>query len=404
MRIKENMLALYGGKPTRATVLPFGRPDIRDEEIKAVIQVLRSKWIGTGPKVPQFEEEMRKYLGAENVLATNSASSALHLALIGAGVGPGDEVITSPITFPSTVNMIENLGARPVFIDVDPETGLLDLSMLERAVTKRTRTILPVHLYGQPCDMDKIWSIAERFHLLVVEDAAEALGAEYKSKKIGSRGDFIAFSFAVNKVITSAEGGILAINRKSKDIVDRLRMYTLHGMNKDALMKYPYRGFTEHFVEVPGFKYNMTDIHAAIGLAHLSRIKDLLRRRTEIWNMYNQGLKELPVKIPKPLQKISEHGMCFYVIRLDLNKLKVDRNTVQKALKAENIGTAIHFFPMHLQPYYMKKYGYKKGDFPYAEEFADGIISLPLATDLRNSEIQDVIKAVKKVLLYFVGN
>jgi dTDP-4-amino-4,6-dideoxygalactose transaminase len=401
MQQNKKDLAIFGGEPTRKTMLPFGRPDIRDEEIEAVVQVLKSRWIGTGPKVPQFEEEMKKYLGSDFVLATNSASSALHLALIGAGVNAGDEVITSPITFPSTVNMIENVGAKPIFVDIDPETGLLDVELIEAAITKKTKAILPVHLFGQPCDMDKIWSIAKKHNLLVIEDAAEALGAEYQNKKIGNRGDFIAFSFAINKVITSAEGGVLVVNTKDDKIADRLRMYTLHGMNRDALKKYPYKGFTEHFIEVPGFKYNMTDIHATIGSVHLARIKELLNRRDEICKIYDEGLKGLPMKTPKPLNKGERHGRCFYVIRLIKDKLNENRNNIQEALKAENIGSAVHFFPMHLQPYYAKKYGYKKGDLKNAEEFAECVLSLPLATDLTNQEIEDVIKAIKKVTFYY---
>lgn len=397
--MSDNKLAINGGSPVRSTLLPFGRPDIRKEEVESVNSVLRSRWIGTGPKVPEFTEKVRGYIGAEFAISTNSASAALHLALLVSGIKTGDEVITSTITFPSTVNMIENCGAKPVFVDVDPDTGLMNPDLIEKVINKKTKAIMPVHLYGQLCDLDKIRRIAKRVNLMIIEDAAEAFGAKYKGEMVGSKSDFAAFSFAVNKVITTAEGGVLVT--RHLDLEDKLKMLVLHGMNKNAMDKYPYKGFKEHFIEIPGYKYNMTDMHATIGLAQLSRVDEIISRRQEIANMYDEAFKDLPLKTLTKVPSGSQHGMCFYAVLLDLEQLSVDRSKIQEALLAENIGTAVHFFPMHLQPFYAIKYNFKKGDFPKSENFYLRTLSLPVATDLTNEDINHVIDAVKKVLTYY---
>lgn len=393
-------LALFGGSPVRKTLLAFGKPDIRQNDIKSVVDVLKSGWIGTGPKVTEFESKVKEYIGAKVAVATNSASAALHLSLLFSGIGSGDEVIIPPITFPSTVNMIENIGAKPVFIDINPQTGLLDLENIKKVISKKTKAILPIHLYGSSCDMDAVWDIADKANLAVIEDAAEAFGAEYKGVKVGKNSHFAAFSFAVNKIITTAEGGMLVSNLT--DVEDKLKMLLLHGLSKGALIKFPYKGFKEHLVELTGYKYNMTDMHAALGISQIKRINQIFKKRREIVDKYNSGFKDLPVKSTCQTDGLNKHGLCFYVILLDLKKFSVDRNKIQQALLAENIGSAVHFYPMHLQPYYVKKYGYKKGDFPHAEKFYERTLSLPMATNMTEKDVDDVIKAVRKVVNAYV--
>lgn len=399
--MKNNQrLALQGGLPVRKTLLAFGKPDIRESDIKSIEGVLKSGWIGTGPKLTEFESLVKKYIGSRIAVATNSASAALHLSLLFSGIRPGDEVIISPITFPSTVNMIENTGAKPVFVDIIPETGLIDPVNIKKAITKKTKAIMPIHLYGACCDMDTIGNIADKYNLIVIEDAAEALGAEYKGIKIGKNSQFAAFSFAVNKIITTAEGGMLVSNLPN--VEDKLKMLLLHGLSKGALVKFPYKGFKEHLVELPGYKYNMTDMHAAIGLSQIARIDKIFKRRKEIVDTYNESFKDLPVNFTYQFNEVNKHGLCFYAVLLELDKLKVDRNDIQRALLAENIGTAVHFYPMHLQPYYAKKYGYKKGDFPRAEKFYERTLSLPMTSSMLDKDVEDVIKAFRKVVNAYI--
>lgn len=393
-------LALNGGSPVRKTLLAFGKPDIRKSDIKKVEDVLESGWIGTGPRVAEFESRIKDYIGAKVAVATNSASAALHLSLLFSQIGPGDEVIISPITFPSTVNMIENIGAKPVFVDIISETGLINTANIKKAITKKTKAIMPVHLYGASCNMTAINNIANKHNLIIIEDAAEAFGAEYKGVKIGKNSHFAAFSFAVNKIITTAEGGILVSN--FSDAEDKLKMLLLHGLSKGALIKFPYKGFKEHLVQLSGYKYNMTDMHAALGLSQISRINQIFIKRKKIADKYNDSFKDLPITSLYESSDGSKHGLCFYAVLLNLNKLNVDRNEIQKALLAENIGTAVHFYPMHLQPYYAKKYGYKKGDFPHAEEFYRRTLSLPMATSMTEKDVDDVIKAFHKVVNAYI--
>lgn len=398
-KIKAQDLAIQGGKPVRKNILVFGRPDVGDEEAQIVSEIVKSRWLGVGPKVSEFENKIRDYIGSVNAVATNSASAAIHIALLAANIGKGDEVVTSPITFPSTVNMIENVGAKPVFADVDLETGQITPETITKVVTSKTKAILPVHLHGRPSDMSGINDLAKKKKLVIIEDAAEAFGAEYKGKMIGSESDFAAFSFAVNKVITTAEGGVLVTN--NPDMESTLKRYVVHGMDKGALKKYPYRGYMEHFVELPGLKYNMTDIHAGIGLVQLPNIDILLATREKIAGMYDEAFKDLPVRTPKKLEEGMRHGRCFYAVNLELSKLTADRDTIQEALLAENIGSAVHFYPMHLQPYYSRKYGYKKGDLPNAESFSESTLSLPFTSELSVKDVNYVIIALRKVLSYF---
>lgn len=378
----------------RSVFLPFAPPAISKEEIAEVTNTLFSDWITTGPKVKIFEEQFAQCIGSEAALALNSCTAGLHLALISLGIGPGDEVITTPMTFCSTVNVIEQVGARPVLVDVQPDTLNISPELIEKAVTKNTKCILPVHYAGHPCEMDAITEIARKNSLFVVEDAAHAFPARYKGQKVGTIGDLTAFSFYVTKNITTAEGGMLTGNPQ---FIGKARVYSLHGMNRDAWKRYDKGSSWYYEVIYPGFKYNMTDIQASIGLCQLKKIKAFQERRREIVNEYDKAFSKYPYfEIPCRLPNI-EHSWHLYVLRLNLETLQIGRDQFIEKLKERNIGTSVHFIPIHLHPYYGEKYGYKPEDYPVAYSNFKRIISLPIYPRMSDQDIADVIEAVLDV-------
>lgn len=391
--------AIAGGKPERSSFLVFGKPKISKQSINEVVDSLKSGWLGTGPKTHLFEEKIRKYTHARFAVGLNSCTAGLHLALNIVGVGKGTEVITTPLSFPATANVIMHLGAKPVFVDVDPQTGNIDPRLIEEKINKRTRVILPVHLYGNPCDMDPILRIARKYSLYVIEDAAHALEAVYKGKKIGSLSDFTAFSFYVTKNLTTGEGGMLTTNNKSW--AEEARIRSLHGISKDAWKRYTASGFVPYETLYPGYKYNLTDVAAAIGLNQVDHIQDNLNLREKYWKMYDDAFSQNEeVTIPRFPRNI-RHARHLYTLLLNLDKLTIDRNYFIEALRKENIGSGIHFTPIHLHKFYRETFGYKQGDFPYAENFGKRTVSLPFSQYLTNSELRSVIAAVKKILAYF---
>lgn len=400
--IKSNLPALEGGSPVRDTFLVFGSPQIRKDEINEVVDSLKVGWLGTGPKVARFEKMVSEYVGAKYALALNSCTAGLHLSLLTCGIGAGDEVITTPMTFAATANVIEHVGAKPVFVDIELPSMNIDPKEIERKITKKTRAIIPVHMAGRPCKMDEIMKIARKFNLKVIEDAAHAFGAEYKGKKIGTVGDLTAFSFYVTKNLVTGEGGM--VTTKNKEYADFIKVNALHGMSKDAWKRYSDEGFKHYLVTHPGYKYNMMDLQAAIGIHQLKRFNENQKRRKEIWTEYNKAFKNLPLEIPSDPDPETVHGYHLYTILVNVDKLKVDREIIQNALHAENIGLGIHFIALHLHPFYKKKYGFKRGEFPNAEYVSDRTISLPFSAKLTNKDITDVIKAVRKVLLYYQRN
>jgi len=394
----------------RDTFLPFSPPLIGEEEIAEVIDTLRSDWITTGPKVRRFEEEFAAFMGAPAALALNSCTAALHVALATLGIGPGDAVITTPMTFCSSVHVIEHVGARPILVDVEPDTLNIDpneiVKTLERS-TLNVRAILPVHLYGHPCDMDALIQIAREYKLAIIEDAAHALPARYKGRLIGSstlnvgtleRATFnvlTCFSFYATKNLTTAEGGMLT---GSPDFIDEARIWSLHGMSRDAWKRYSSEGSWYYEVIRPGFKYNMTDIQAAIGRHQLRKLPQFQARRREIVNRYNEAFSQFEeLQIPTERPEI-EHAWHLYVLRLNVERLNVSRNQFIEELKARNIGTSVHFIPIHLHPYYRDKYGYKPDDFPVAYREYQCIISLPLYPRMSDRDVEDVIEAVIDVV------
>jgi len=382
----------------RNTFLPFSPPLIGDEEIAEVIDTLRTDWITTGPKTRQFELDFAQFIGAPAALAVSSATDAMLVGLAALGIGPGDEVITTPMTFCSTVHVIEHVGARPVLVDVQPDTLNIDPERVTRAVTANTRAIMPVHLYGHPSEMDALLDIARRHDLYVLEDAAHALPAKYKGRTVGTLGTLTAFSFYATKNITTAEGGMLT---GSPDIIEKARVWSLHGMSRDAYKRYSAEGSWYYEVVLPGFKCNMTDIQAALGLQQLRKLPGFQERRREIMCRYHQAFSacdalQIPVERPD-----AESAWQLYALRLNLDQLTIDRSRFIEELKALNIGTSVHFIPIHLHPYYRDKYGYRPDDFPVAYTNYLRLISLPLNLRMSDQDVGDVIEAVSNVVTRF---
>jgi dTDP-4-amino-4,6-dideoxygalactose transaminase len=413
----------------RSLFLPFSPPLIGEEEIAEVIDTLRSDWITTGPKVRRFEEEFAAFIGAPAALALNSCTAALHTALVALGIGPGDAVITTPMTFCSSVHVIEHVGARPILVDVEADTLNIDPARIEEAIevedgrrktesgspssvprspSSRIKAILPVHLYGHPCDMDALTQIAQEHNLAIIEDAAHALPAKYKGQYIGGwkmedgnpNSEFripklTCFSFYATKNLTTAEGGMLT---GSPEFIEEARIWSLHGMSRDAWKRYSSEGSWYYEVVRPGFKYNMTDIQAAIGLHQLRKLPQFQARRREIVRRYNEAFSQFEeLQIPTERPEV-EHAWHLYVLRLNVERLNVSRNQFIEELKARNIGTSVHFIPIHLHPYYRDKYGYQPKDFPVAYREYQRIISLPLYPRMSDRDVEDVIEAVVEVV------
>lgn len=378
----------------RTTFLPFCLPDIGEDEIEEVVQTLRSGWITTGPRTKEFERRFAAYVGAKHAVAVSSCTAALHIALAACGVGPGDEVITSPLTFCSTANVIVHLGATPIFADVADDYDI-DPQEIEKRVTPRTKAIIPVHHSGQPCRMDEILAYAHEHGLVVIEDAAHAIGATYRGRMVGTLGHVTAFSFYAIKNITTAEGGMITTN--DDQLAEQMRLLSLHGISKDAWKRYSSTGTWYYEVVCPGYKCNMTDIQAAMGIHQLARLGQFLEARRTYAGMYDDAFAEMPeIQTPRVRSDVG-HAWHLYVVQLDLDRLPTNRDQFIEALRDQNIGTSVHFIPVHLHPYYRKVFGYRRGDFPNAERIYNRIISLPLYPRMTKDDVRDVIAAVKRV-------
>lgn len=382
----------------RNSFLTFGKPFVGEEEIKEVKDTLRSGWWGTGPKTELFEQRFKEYAGSKFALAVNSCTAGLHLALNALGVGPGDEVITTPLTFCSTVNVIEHCGATPVFADVDINNWNINPQEIEEKITKKTKAIIPVHLHGRPCNMEKIMETARIHKLFVVEDAAHAAEAWYKGKKVGNIGDITVFSFYVTKNIATGEGGMVTTNNKEWE--QKMRVRSLHGLSRDAYKRYSLKYFKSYECLYPGFKYNMTDIQASLGIHQLARAEKNLVIREKYWDMYNAAFRNIDqLIIPAQDEENTRHARHLYAILLKFEKVKTTRNKFIDTLIKHNIGSGVHFTPVHLHPYYSKKYGYKTGDFPIAEFVGSRTVSLPLGANLSEEDIKDVIDSISEILI-----
>lgn len=387
----------------RSEFLHFAPPLIGDEEIEEVVDTLRSGWLTTGPKTQRFEEQFRDFVGARAALALNSATSAMHVALAALGVGEGDAVVTTTMTFSSSVHVIEHQRARPVLVDVEPDTLNIDPAQVEAAIKRvpGVKAILPVHLYGHPADMDAIYDIAERHELAVVEDSAHALPAHIDGRMIGAPKagfgfpNLVAFSFYATKNLTTGEGGMLT---GPPDLIDSARVWSLHGMSRDAFKRYTSEGSWRYEVVLPGFKYNMPDIQAAIGLQQLKRLDAMQRRRKAIVSQYDEALGQLEELETPNVRPGIESAWHIYLLRLKAGRLKIDRAQFIDELRERNIGTSVHFIPVHEQPYYRDRYGFKPADFPVAHSNFERMLSLPLSPALSDADIADVIEAVTEIV------
>ena len=391
-------LAIEGGRPVRSKdeFLVFGAPVIEEPEIEEVVGCMRRRWIGTGPKVLQFEKDFGRFKGTKHTIALNSCTAALHLSMLAAGIGPGDEVITTPMTFCATINAIIHCGAIPVLADCNRETMNIEPEEIERKVTAKTKAILAVHFAGRCCNMDAIIDIARTYDLLVIEDCAHAIESEYHGQKSGTFGDIGCFSFYVTKNIVTGEGGI-AITDDDR-IAEKIKVLGLHGMSKDAWKRFSDEGYKHYQVIHPGYKYNMMDIQAAMGIHQLKRVNKYWKKRKEIWNRYNAAFRDMPCAIPVDPEPNSRHAFHLYTPLLDIDRTGRSRDWVLNALTAENIGVGVHYLPVHLHPFYRKTYGWKEGDFANAEWVGERTVSLPLSAGLEEKDINDVIEAFQKVL------
>lgn len=392
-------LAILGGKPVRNEFLPPFRPMIGDEEINEVIDTLKSDWITTGPKTHKFEELFKEYIGCEHAIALNSCTAGLHLSLVAIGIQEGDEVITSPFTFAATANVIIHQKAKPAFVDVEEDTYNIDAERIGEAISDKTRAIIPVHYAGHSCEMDKILKIAKEYGLTVIEDAAHALGATYKGRKIGTIGDATSFSFYATKNITTGEGGMLTTD--SDELAEKIRVFSLHGISKDAWKRYSSEGSWYYEVLYPGYKYNMTDIQASMGIHQLKKLEQMQERREEIAKIYTETFENMPEIIPPTDKKHVRHAWHLYPIQINTNLLRIDRNNFIEALKAENIGTSVHFIPLHLHPYYRDRFGFKRGDYPNAEYVYEREVSLPIYPKMTDKDVEDVITAIGKIVNHY---
>jgi dTDP-4-amino-4,6-dideoxygalactose transaminase len=378
--------------------LPFALPDIGEEEIAEVVDSLRSGWLTTGPKTQKFEKDFVEFLGGEvQALAVNSATAGLHLALEALGVGPGDEVITTTYTFTATAGVIRHLGADPVFVDIDPRTFNIDTEKIEQAITPRTKVIMPVHFAGLACDMDPILEIARRHGLKVVEDAAHALPSTYRGRLIGKlESDVTVYSFYATKTVTTGEGGMIVTS--NREIAARCRIMRLHGISRDAFDRYTSTKPAWHYeVIAPGFKYNLTDLAASIGIQQLKKAWAFQKKRERMAAIYDSGLVDLPVTLPPKAPDGDTHSWHLYVIRLD-DSVKPGRNEFIQQMADRGIGCSVHFIPLHLHPYWMNTYNLQPHDFPVSRLAYERAVSLPLYTKMTEADQQRVITAVRDVL------
>ena len=394
-------LALQGGAPVRASFLPFHQPLIDADDERAVLETLRSGWLTTGPRTKGFEKDLAAYTGAAHCVAVNSCTAALHLALEAVGVSAGDEVITSPITFASTANVVVHCGARPVFVDVEPDTFNIDAAAIEPAVTPRTKALMPVDFAGQPCDLDAVMAIGEHHGLPVIEDAAHAIGAEYKGRRVGGVADMTCFSFYATKNITSGEGGALTTNRAAW--AERIAVMALHGISRDAWKRYGTEGYRHWDIVAPGYKYNMFDLQAALVRSQFDKLDAFYRRRVALKARLDAGLRDVP-EIALPAERAwAGHAYHLYPIILRTEMLTADRDTVMNAIQGENVGIGVHFRAVHLHPFYADTFGFRRGMFPVAEYYSDRTISLPLYPKMTDLDADDVVAAVRKVIAHYRG-
>ena len=374
--------------------LPFSRPSISQEAIDEVVACLKSGWITTGPRVRQFEEDLKTYVGAPYALCLTSATAGLHLVLTALRLKPGEEVITTPMTFAATLNTIVLAGGRPVCVDVEPGTYNMDVARVEKAVTKRTRAIMPVHFAGLPVDLDPLYDIARKHNLRVIEDAAHAIGTEYKGKRIGSFGDIQVFSFHPNKNMTTGEGGCVVT--RDEQLASDVALLRFHGMDREAWNRFGKSGSQHYEIVAPGYKYNMMDIQAALGIHQLKALDGFIRRRTELALRYHELLQGWPEWTLTAAPAYGHrHAWHLYTPLINPDRAGRDRDAFMLGMKERNIGTGLHYRAVHLYPYYREHFGFKRGNFPNAESISDRIVSLPLFPSMTDGDQDRVIAAMR---------
>lgn len=384
-------------KRTKENFLVFGAPRLGESEINEVLACLRSGWIGTGPRAAQFEADFAKYKDIGDAVAVNSCTAALHLSLLAIDLKEGDEVITTPLTFCATVNAIIHAGGTPVLADINPLTMNIDAEEIERHISSKTRAILPVHFAGRACDMDKIMAIAQRNNLFVIEDCAHAVEAEYKGQKVGTFGEMGCFSFYVTKNIVTGEGGMVLA--RSTEILGRIKTLALHGMSKDAWQRFGDDGYKHYQVTEIGFKYNMTDMQAAIGIHQLKKIDEYWLRREQIWNCYMEAFADLPVGLPALPEVNTRHAYHLFTILIDSEKTLLSRDQFLDRMNAKFIGVGVHYISLPEHPVYQKMFGWQPENYPHAQRIGQQTVSLPISAKLTDSDVDEIIDAVREIIL-----
>ncbi len=391
--------AIEGGKPVRKQFLVFGKPDIRENDIAEVVDTLRSGWIGHGPKTEKFEAMFCEYTDANHAIAVNSCTAALYLSLEMLDIKPGDEIITSPLTYPSTANVILQHNAKLVFADVEAKTGNIDPVEIQKNITTKTIAVIPVHLYGYPANMMEILDLAEYSSIAVIGDAAHAVEAKVANKHVGTLGDAACFSFYATKNITTADGGMITTNRE--DWAKKLKLLRMHGVTRTAWNRFKQDEFKFYDTVALGYKFNLTDLQSAMAIHQMERIEESWSRRSKIWQTYDETFKQFEgIELP-PLPKNGKHGKHLYPLRLDIERLKVSRNYFLKALQAEGIGASIQFISLHLHSFYKERFHFKTEDFPNAAKISEKVLSLPITSAMTANDAKDVIAAVEKLLKYY---
>lgn len=375
----------------------FGSPEIREAEIDEMMKTLKSGWIGTGPKVQQFEDAMRVYKGAPYAAAVSSCTAAMHLSMVAADIQPGDEVITTAMTFCATVNAIIHAGGTPVLVDCDPMTMNIDPSLIEAKITKKTKAILPVHFAGRSCDMDALGSIVSSYKLKMIEDCAHAIETEWKGQKAGTFGDFGCLSFYVTKNVITGEGGMVLA--KNEADISRIKVLALHGMSKDAWARFSDSGYKHYYVTEAGFKYNMTDMQASLGIHQLARVSENRKRREAIWHRYNAAFKDLSIGLPVSIEDDTVHAYHLYTVMVAKEKTGISRDEFLAEMTKKKIGVGVHYLSIPEHPYYQKRFGWKPEEYPHAMKIGRETISLPLSPRLTDENIDRIVAAVTSCLL-----
>ncbi len=397
--MKNDLPASEGGRAVREEFLPFARPSIGCAEIDSVIDTLKSGWLTVGPRTREFEQVVADYVGVPGAAALHSCTAGLHLGMVVLGVGPGDEVVLPALNFAAAGNMIVHLGAKPVLVDIDPETLNADAARMAEAVTDRTKLLIPLHFAGRPTDIDNVVDLARDRGIRVLADGAHAISATLDGRKIGSVADATSFSFYVTKGITTGEGGI--VTSPDPEVTDRVRRLALHGMSSDAWKRYSDRGPWYYEVLEAGFKYNMNDVQAALGLCQMERVDEFRRARERIASAYREGLMDDDIVRTPPEFDRGHHAWHLYTIQIEPERLTIGRDAFIRGLLAEGVGVSVHFIPLHYHPFFREHLGLGKGSFPATEEYFERAVSLPIYPGMSENDVEDVVTAVRKLTRYY---